>query len=82
MNPLDLIIIATMVFFIVRGIFRGFFKEIGSLAGVIFGIWIAAVYQPQMTEYLKTYIPTGRFLPLISLALIFFIVLVLCNLLV
>ena len=80
MNPLDLIIIATMVFFIVRGIFRGFFKEIGSLAGVIFGIWLAAAYQPQMTEYLKTYIPTGRFLPLISLTLIFFIVLVLCNL--
>ena len=30
MNPLDLIIIATMVFFIVRGVFRGFFREIGS----------------------------------------------------
>ncbi|UCF84422.1 MAG: CvpA family protein [Desulfobacteraceae bacterium] len=80
MNPLDLLIIATMVFFIVRGVFRGFFREIGSLAGVIFGIWIAAVYHHQVTEYLKTYIPTGKFLPLISLGLIFFIVLVLCNL--
>ena len=80
MNPLDLIIIATMVFFIVRGIFRGFFRELGSLAGVIFGIWFAARYYQQMADYLKGYIPTGNFLPLISFALIFAVVLILCNL--
>ncbi len=80
MNPLDLAIIAVMVFFIVRGIFRGFFREIGSLAGVILGIWLAVHYQPQMTSYLKTYVPTLKYLPLISFGLIFVIVLVLCNL--
>lgn len=79
MNPLDLIIIAIMLFFIVRGIFRGFFKEVGSLAGVILGIWLAALYHPQMTDYLKIYIPTGNFLPLISFALIFAIVMIICN---
>ncbi|MBW2205067.1 MAG: CvpA family protein, partial [Deltaproteobacteria bacterium] len=40
MNLLDLIIIACMVFLIVRGIFRGFIREVGSLAGVILGIWL------------------------------------------
>jgi len=80
MNPLDLAIIAVMVFFIVRGVFRGFFREIGSLAGVILGIWLSVHYQPQMTSYLKAYVPTLKYLPLISFGLIFVIVLVLCNL--
>ncbi len=38
MNVLDGLILAILVFFLIRGIFRGFFKEIGSLAGVILGI--------------------------------------------
>ena len=80
MNPLDLVIIAVMVFFIIRGLFRGFFREIGSLAGVILGIWLAVQYQPQMANYLKAYVPTLKYLPLISFGLIFVIVLVLCNL--
>ena len=80
MNLLDMIIIALMIFLIVRGIFRGFFREIGSLAGVILGIWMACLYQQQMSEYLKAYLPTGKFLQLISFAVIFFVVLVLCNL--
>lgn len=80
MNLLDMIIIAAMIFLIVRGIFRGFFKEIASLAGVILGIWLGYQYQPEMTEYLKTYLPYGIFLPIISFAVIFTIVLILCNL--
>jgi len=79
MNLLDVIIIACMVFLIVRGIFRGFIREIGSLAGVILGIWLASLYQPQMTDFLKPFLPSGKFLPLISFALIFLVVLVLCN---
>ena len=80
MNLLDLIIISTMVFLVIRGIFRGFFKEIGSLVGVILGIWLANLYQPQMTAYLKEYLPSTVFLPFISFAVIFGLVLVLCNL--
>ena len=79
MNLLDVIIIACMVFLIVRGIFRGFIREVGSLAGVILGIWLASLYQPQMTDFLKLLLPSGKFLPLISFALIFLVVLVFCN---
>ena len=79
MNLLDVIIIACMVFLIVRGIFRGFIREIGSLAGVVLGIWLASLYQPQMTDFLKPFLPSGKFLPLISFALIFLVILVLCN---
>jgi membrane protein required for colicin V production len=81
MNLLDLVIIATMIFLIVRGVFRGFFMEVGSVAGVVLGVWLANHYQPQMTNYLKAYLPSGNFLPMISFAVIFISVLVLCNLL-
>jgi membrane protein required for colicin V production len=80
MNLLDIIILAMIVFLFVRGIFRGFFREIGSVAGVVLGIWLANLYQPRMTEYLKEYIPSSTFLPLISFGFIFLIVVVLCNL--
>jgi len=80
MNLLDMIILGIIAFLLVRGIFRGFFREIASLAGVVLGIWIANVYQPGVTEYLKAYLPSGMLLPLISFGLIFAVVLVLCNL--
>lgn len=79
MNPLDMMIVAATIFFIVRGLFRGFFKEIGSLAGVILGIWLGGVFQPQMTDYLKEHLPWPSILPLISFALIFLFVLIVCN---
>ena len=80
MNLLDIIIITATAFLVVRGIFRGFFREIGSLAGVILGIWLATRFQPQMTEYLARYLPSGALLPLMSFASIFVFVLILCNL--
>ncbi len=80
MNLLDMIILAMIVFLFLRGIFRGFFREIGSVAGVVLGIWLANLYQPRMTEYLREYIPSNIFLPLISFGFIFCIVLVLSNL--
>ena len=81
MNILDIIIIAAIVFFLIRGIFRGIIREIGSLAGVVLGIWLANIYHPQLAELLRNFIPPGNYLPLISFALIFLVVLVLCNLL-
>ena len=80
MNLLDIIIIAGLIFLFLRGIFRGFCREIGSLAGVVIGIWLANSYQPQMTEYFRSYLPSSKFLPLISFAAIFTVVFLLCNL--
>jgi len=80
MNLLDMIIICTMIFFIVKGILRGFLREVASLAGVILGILLANHFQPRMTEVLKAYVPASGFLPIISFALLFGAVLVICNL--
>ncbi|RJR26297.1 MAG: CvpA family protein [Desulfobacteraceae bacterium] len=80
MNWLDIVIIALMVFLIVRGIFRGFVREIGSLAGVVAGIILANIYQPALTSILKGYLGASSYISLVSFALIFLVVLVAFNL--
>lgn len=80
MNLLDMLIIAALVFLGIRGLYRGFFREIGSLAGVILGIWLANVWQPALTVWLKGYFPSWHVLPLITFGAIFLGVVILCNL--
>jgi len=80
MNILDIIIVAAVIFFLIRGVFRGIVREIGSLAGVVLGIWLANAYHPTLALLLKSFIPPGKYLPLIAFALIFLVVLLLCNL--
>ena len=79
MNLLDIIIIATMGFFILRGMLRGFIRELASLIGVIVGIWLANVLQPQVTNYLRAYLPSSQSLPLISFLIVFGVVLFVSN---
>lgn len=80
MNLLDMVILGIILFFLIRGIFRGFFREAGSLAGVVLGIWLANIFQPQMTKHLQEFLPPFGFLSLISFVIIFMIVLISCNL--
>jgi membrane protein required for colicin V production len=80
MNVLDYIILGLLAFFVVKGIFRGFFREISSLAGIIFGIWVGNHYHPQMANLLKTYIPLEKSLSLISFLLLFILVVIVFNL--
>ena len=80
MNILDYIILGLLIFFVIKGIFRGFFREISSLAGIIFGIWIGNHYHPQMANLLKTYIPLEKSLSLISFLLLFILVIIIFNL--
>ena len=46
MNPFDVIIIAVLVIFAVKGLFRGFINEASSLAGLVLGGWLAYRYYP------------------------------------
>ncbi len=79
MNLLDYIIIVTLVILTIKGILRGFIREISSLAGIILGILLGNSMQPAVSEILKEYIPFTSYIPLISFASIFVVVLVLCN---
>ncbi len=82
MNLLDMIILAAMIFLVIRGIFRGFFMEIASLAGVVLGILLGLHLYPQMTGLLKPHLPSFDVftLQLISFAAIFAAILILSNL--
>jgi membrane protein required for colicin V production len=79
MSLLDVLILACMVFLIVRGVFRGFVREVGSLAGIILGIWAAYLYHPEMTTFLARFFPAWKCLPLISVAVVIIAVLVVVN---
>ncbi|MBW2078910.1 MAG: CvpA family protein [Deltaproteobacteria bacterium] len=76
MNILDIIIVGLVAFFLIKGIFRGFFREIASLAGIIFGLLIGNHYHPQMADYLKAYIPLEKALPLIGFITLFIAVII------
>ncbi|MBF0101131.1 MAG: CvpA family protein [Desulfobacterales bacterium] len=47
MNPLDIIIIIVLSFFIVYGIVNGLFQEIASIVGLIGGFYIAYHFYPK-----------------------------------
>jgi membrane protein required for colicin V production len=81
MNLLDIIILSTMGFLILKGLLRGFLREVASLAGVIAGIFLANFFQPQMTKYLDSYLPSMDVLPLISFGGIFLIVMLISSIL-
>lgn len=75
MNVLDFIILGLIAFFVVKGFFKGFFREISSLIGIIFGLLIANQYYPNVTVFLRGYIQLEKYLPLISFVLLFISVL-------
>ena len=81
MNLLDILILSTVLFFIIKGLIRGFIHEIASLAGVVLGVFLAARYQYEATEIIKQFLNPGPYLPLISFIVIFICVVVGCNLL-
>ena len=81
MNTLDYIIIGFSLFLVIRSIFRGFIREIFSLAGIILGVWLGNHYQPWLTDILKRYLPLPQYLPLFSFILLFVAVIIICNLL-
>lgn len=81
MNTLDYIIIALLLYLIIRGIFRGLIRESFCIVGVILGILLGNLFQPWMTGNLKPYIPMSQFLPLLSFIFIFVCILVIFNIL-
>jgi membrane protein required for colicin V production len=74
MNLLDIIIVAAMIFFIVRGLLNGFIKEIASLAGIVLGIWLGILHHPSVASSLQAFLPAWKYIQLFSFGLIFFLV--------
>jgi membrane protein required for colicin V production len=80
MNILDYIILVPLLYLTIKGIIRGIIREVASLAGIILGIWLGMVYQQALSTVIRSYLPDNRFIPIISIALIFVLMVILCNL--
>jgi len=50
MNTLDIALLVVLGFFLVRGLMRGFFKEVASIFGVVLGIYMGYKYQIPLTQ--------------------------------
>jgi membrane protein required for colicin V production len=54
LNGVDLIIAVVLVGFAIRGLMRGFFRELLSLVGLFLGLWIALLQFVPLGEWLQS----------------------------
>ncbi len=71
MNSLDYVLAGIVVFFLVRGVFRGLIKELSSIVGVLGGIYAAYTYYPQVAGLLARWITNPGYLNIISFLILF-----------
>ena len=54
MNLFDIIILAVLIFFALKGLVRGLVNEAASLTGLILGGWLAYHYYPALSAPIRT----------------------------
>jgi membrane protein required for colicin V production len=63
LNWVDLIIAVVLVGFAIRGLMRGFFRELLSLVGLFLGLWVALLKFVPLGEWLQNRLPLTDPLP-------------------
>jgi membrane protein required for colicin V production len=63
LNWLDLIVAVVLIGFAIRGLMKGFFRELFSLLGLFVGLWIALLQFVPVGEWLRTILPLTDPLP-------------------
>jgi membrane protein required for colicin V production len=63
LNWVDLIIAVVLLGFAIRGLIRGFFRELLSLVGLFLGLWIALLKFAPLGEWLQSRFPLTEPLP-------------------
>ncbi len=82
MNYLDIIIFLPLIYGIVRGFSKGFVIEVATLAALVLGIYGALKFSSITSEFLmEQFDLSGRYLPIISFAITFVLIVVAINLL-
>jgi membrane protein required for colicin V production len=70
-NFLDLAIAAALAFFLIRGIFRGFFLEAASIAGVVAAFYLASGYHDELAPFFERWIKSPAIMRMIAYGVIF-----------
>jgi membrane protein required for colicin V production len=63
LNWVDLIIIVVILGFAIRGLMRGFFRELLSLVGLFLGLWVALLQFVPLGEWIESRSPLTDPLP-------------------
>ncbi len=69
-NTLDIAILVVLILFGVRGLLRGFGKEILGIIGLVGGLWAAYTYYPSLAAHL-TFFKTEVWRNVLAYALLF-----------
>jgi membrane protein required for colicin V production len=73
LNWVDLVVAIVLIGFGVRGLMKGFFRELCALLGIFLGVWVALLKFAQFGEWLRTQVPLTDPLPYhLAFLLIFF----------
>ena len=70
-NLLDIALLVILLFFGVKGLFRGLVQEVAGLLGVAAGIILARTFGADFAPVLTNYGVSASFSPLLSMALLF-----------
>lgn len=81
MNFLDLVFAGIALYFLVRGLFRGFIIEVAGIAGVVAGFFLANKYHLQLAPDVNRILDTPKWSATISYLLIFIGSIILVSLL-
>ena len=71
MNQFDILIVIVFGFCLIRGLFRGFIKEMSSIIGVLGGFYAAYTYYLEVARPLSGWISDKSYLYIISFLIIF-----------
>jgi len=81
MNGLDIALLVVLFFFFIRGIFRGFVKEVTSTAALILGLVLASSYYPYLAKYLESFRQLTGYREVVAFLVLFFVIFFLISLL-
>ena len=81
MNGLDIAFAVVTIFYVLRGIFRGFIKEATSIAGVVLGFVLASRYYPIVSEAVKPLIQNPSYRNTIGFLALFLCIFIIISIL-
>lgn len=81
MNPLDILMIVLLSYWLIMGFFRGLMRELASIIGVLGGFYAAYTYYMNVLKYLSEWISDPSYLKLFSFLSIFVSVFIMIGIL-
>ncbi|MFH1156772.1 MAG: CvpA family protein [Pseudomonadota bacterium] len=80
MNFFDIIIVIVISFCLIRGLFRGFIREVASIIGVVAGFYGAYTYYGSITPLLTRFVANEGYRDILGFFILFCLVFILVSL--